>query len=269
MWETCRDRIVHRGHPVLLQHAVDQLDMADGRVTAIHARTPNGHKTFEADHVISTMPIRSLMLAISPAVPDRNRQAAEGLRYRDFLVVVLILKKVDVFPDNWIYIHTPGVQVGRIQNFNNWSSAMVPVAGMTCLGMEYFCFEGDGLWESKDEDLIAQGAAEFEALGLGSRSDVVDGTVIRMPKAYPIYDAAYKSHVAAVREFIDPISNLHTVGRNGMHQYNNQDHSMLAAMLTVANMQGASHDPWNNNTGFEYHEEQRLETSSPRSAGGV
>ena len=146
---------------------------------------------------------------------------------------------------------------------------MVPVLGMTCLGMEYFCFKGDGLWESKDEELIARGAAELEALGLGSRSDVVDGTVIRMPKAYPIYDSAYKGHLSVVREFLDPISNLHTVGRNGMHQYNNQDHSMLAAMLSVANMQGASYDPWDTNTGYEYHEEQRLEASARRSNGRV
>jgi protoporphyrinogen oxidase len=268
MWETCRDRILERGHQVLLEHAVDRFDMSDGRVTAVHARTPNGRQTFEAEHVISTMPLRSLVRAISPAAPDRCREAAEGLRYRDFLVVVLILKKDDLFPDNWIYIHTPGVHVGRIQNFNNWSSAMVPVAGMTCLGMEYFCFKGDGLWEAKDEELIAKGAAELEILGLGRRSDVVDGTVLRMPKAYPIYDAAYKGHLSAIREFIDPISNLHTVGRNGMHQYNNQDHSMLAAMLTVANMQGAAYDPWDTNTGFEYHEEQRLDTAHQRSTVG-
>jgi protoporphyrinogen oxidase len=159
--------------------------------------------------------------------------------------------------------------VGRIQNFNNWSLAMVPIVGMTCLGMEYFCFKSDGLWNRKDEELIAQGAAELETLGLGRRSDVVDGTVLRMPKAYPIYDAAYKGHLAAVRECLDPIANLHTVGRNGMHQYNNQDHSMLAAMLTAANMQGASYDPWDTNTGFEYHEEQRLEPSRPRSTGGA
>ena len=264
MWETCRDRVVERGHQVLLQHYVDHVELSDGRVKAVHARTPSGPKTFEAEHVISTMPIRSLVRAISPTVPDSIRQEAEGLRYRDFLVVALILNKDGLFPDNWIYIHTPGVQVGRIQNFNNWSAAMVPAAGMTCLGMEYFCFKGDGLWESKDEELIARGAAELEALGLGRRSDVVDGTVIRMPKAYPIYDSAYKGHLSAVREFLDPISNLHTVGRNGMHQYNNQDHSMLAAMLSVANMQGGSYDPWDTNTGFEYHEEQRLETATPR-----
>jgi protoporphyrinogen oxidase len=269
MWETCRDRVVDRGHQVLLQHHVDRFEMSGGLVTAVHARTPNGPRTFEAEHVISTMPIRSLVRAISPAVPDRIREAAEGLRYRDFLVVALILSKDGIFPDNWIYIHTPGVQVGRIQNFNNWSSAMVPVPGMTCLGMEYFCFKGDGLWESKDEELIAQGAAELELLGLGSRSDVVDGTVIRMPKAYPIYDSAYKGHLSVVRGFLDPISNLHTVGRNGMHQYNNQDHSMLAAMLSVANMQGASYDPWDTNTDYEYHEEQRLEASARRSNGSV
>jgi protoporphyrinogen oxidase len=269
MWEACRDHVVDRGHPVLLHHSVDQIDLSGGRVTAVHATTPNGRKTFEAEHVISTMPIGALVRAISPAAPDRSRQAADGLRYRDFLVVVLILKKDHLFPDNWVYIHTPGVQVGRIQNFNNWSLAMVPIVGMTCLGMEYFCFKSDGLWNRKDEELIAQGAAELETLGLGRRSDVVDGTVLRMPKAYPIYDAAYKGHLAAVRECLDPIANLHTVGRNGMHQYNNQDHSMLAAMLTAANMQGASYDPWDTNTGFEYHEEQRLEPSRPRSTGGA
>ena len=271
MWEMCRDRVVERGHPVLLQHKVERLDVSDGRVTAVHARTSSGVRRFEADHVISTMPLRSLVRAISPAVPERVRLAAEGLRYRDFLVVALILEKDELFPDNWIYIHTPGVRVGRIQNFNNWSPAMVPLPGMTCLGMEYFCFKGDGLWESSDAELVALGAAELEALGLGRRADVVDGTVIRMPKAYPIYDSAYKGHLSVIREFLEPISNLHTVGRNGMHQYNNQDHSMLASMLTVANMQGASYDPWDTNTGFEYHEEQRLETSTPdgRTVGGA
>jgi protoporphyrinogen oxidase len=268
MWEACRDRIVDRGHAVHLQHRVDHLEMAGDRVTAVHVQTPDGPRTFEAEHVISTMPIRSLARALSPAVPEHIRQRAEGLRYRDFLVVALILNKEHLFPDNWLYIHTPGVQVGRIQNFNNWSAAMVPVAGMTCLGMEYFCFKGDGLWESTDEELIALGAKELEALGLARRSDVVDGTVIRMPKAYPIYDSLYKAHLSAVREFLEPISNLHTVGRNGMHQYNNQDHSMLAAMMTVANMQGGSYDPWDTNSGFEYHEEQRLERApSPQPVG--
>jgi len=264
MWEACRDRIVERGHSVLMQHGVDRCHVTAGRVTVVEARTPEGSKSFEADHVISTMPIRSLVRAITPAVPDRIRHAAEGLRYRDFLVVALILKKEKLFPDNWIYVHTPGVQVGRIQNFNNWSPAMVPVPGMTCLGMEYFCFKGDGLWESTDEALIEQASTELVALGLGSRSDVVDGTVIRMPKAYPIYDSTYRGYLSTVREFVDPIANLHTVGRNGMHQYNNQDHSMLAALWSVANMQGASYDPWDTNTGYEYHEEQQLDKPERR-----
>jgi protoporphyrinogen oxidase len=260
MWEACRDRVVSAGHPVLLRHYVDRIDVLGGRATAVHVRTPDGDRTYPADHVISTMPIRSLVRAISPAVPPEIRSAGEGLKYRDFIAVALMLKRDRLFPDNWIYIHTPGVKVGRIQNFNNWSAAMVPVPGMTCLGMEYFCFKGDGLWESRDEDLIAQAARELETLGLAKLADVVDGKVIRMPKAYPIYDGDYRRHLDTVRAFIDPISNLHTVGRNGMHKYNNQDHSMLAAMMAVWNMQGASHDVWNINVDFDYHEEQKIET---------
>jgi len=258
MWEACRDRVVERGHQVLLGHYVDRLHMENGRVVAVTAKTPDGQRTFPGEHFISTLPVRSLVRGIRPAAPAEAREAADGLRYRDFLVVALILNRDKLFPDNWIYIHTPGVKVGRIQNFNNWSAAMVPEPGTTCLGLEYFCFKGDGLWSARDEDLIAQATRELEALGLARASDVVDGTVIRMPKAYPIYDSAYRGHLGRVREFIDPIANLHTVGRNGMHKYNNQDHSMLAAMMAIANMRGASHDIWDVNTDFDYHEEQRL-----------
>ena len=183
-------------------------------------------------------------------------RAANGLRYRDYLTVVLIVKREHVFPDNWIYIHTPGVQVGRIQNFNNWSKAMVPDEGRTCLGMEYFCFEGDGLWTSSDADLVKLATRELGELGLADPTRVVDGTVVRMPKAYPVYDASYREHLDNVRAFIDPIPNLHTVGRNGMHKYNNQDHSMLTAMMAVENMHGASHDVWAVNVEQEYHEER-------------
>ena len=266
MWETCRDRIVERGQQVLLRHYVDRVEHAAGRVLAVRAQTPEGERVFEAEHVISTMPVRSLVRAMSPAAPAAVRDAAEGLRYRDFVAVALMLNGDNLFPDNWIYIHTPGVKVGRIQNFNNWSAAMVPVPGMTCLGMEYFCFKGDGLWESRDEDLIAQASSELEQLGLARRADVVDGCVIRMPKAYPIYDADYRRHLTTVRELIDPIRNLHTVGRNGMHKYNNQDHSMLTAMMTVWNMHGASHDVWEVNTDFDYHEEQKVGTVQPLAA---
>jgi protoporphyrinogen oxidase len=266
MWEACRDRVVECGHQVLLRHDVDRIEMHGGRACTVHASTPSGERTFEADHVISTTAVRSLVRALSPRPPHEVCEAAEGLRYRDFLVVALILNRDKLFPDNWIYIHTPGVKVGRIQNFNNWSAAMVPTPGMTCLGMEYFCFEGDGLWTARDEDLIAQAGRELEQLGLAQQSSIVDGTVIRMPKAYPIYDASYRTHLMKVREFIDVIPNLHTVGRNGMHKYNNQDHSMLAAMLTVSNMQGGSHDIWDINTDMDYHEEQKLEATSAGAA---
>jgi protoporphyrinogen oxidase len=219
-----------------------------------------------ADHVISTMPLQSLICALSPEADADARRAAEGLRYRDFVLVALILTGDNLFPDNWIYIHTPGVKVGRIQNFNNWSRAMVPEPNRTCLGMEYFCFRGDGLWESTDAELIARAADELTTLGLANGSQVVDGTVVRMPKAYPVYDAAYRGHVERVRELLDPIPNLHTVGRNGMHKYNNQDHSMLTAMMTVWNMLGERHDVWSANTDLEYLEEQRLEAVPDRNA---
>jgi protoporphyrinogen oxidase len=270
MWETCRDRIEAMGNHVYMEHRATGLVCNAGGVTRVHAHSPEGEKVFEADHVISTMDVRALVHTLHPTPPKRTLDAANGLRYRDFLVVALILDKDHLFPDNWIYIHSPGVKVGRIQNFNNWSEAMVPEEGRTCLGLEYFCFEGDGLWKSSDEDLIALAAREMEHLGLAKANLVRDGTVIRMPKAYPIYDAAYQEHLDTVREFIDPIPNLHTVGRNGMHKYNNQDHSMLTAMMTICNMEGASHDIGRVNTDFEYHEEQRLANHSrPGSQGTV
>lgn len=269
MWETCRDRIEAIGNQVLLRHYVTAFETSGGRVTGVRASTPAGEKTFVANHVISTTDVRALVRALRPAPPEEIRAAAEGLKYRDFLVVALMLNKERLFPDNWIYIHTPGVKVGRIQNFNNWSAAMVPEPGMTCLGMEYFCFEGDGLWAGKDEDLVRLASRELEQLGLAKAGDVVDGAVVRMPKAYPIYDSTYRQHLDVLRTYIDPIPNLHTVGRNGMHKYNNQDHSMLTAMMTVWNMQGASHDIWSVNTDFEYHEEQRLEAPRPQAVAAV
>jgi len=260
MWEACRDRIREMGGQVLMEHRAVALETAGGRVRAVRAATPDGERRFEADHVISSLPLKNLIGCFDPGVPAPVSEAAAGLGYRDFLVVAVMLGREKLFPDNWIYIHTPGVKVGRIQNFNNWSAAMVPVPGMTCLGLEYFCFEGDGLWSSDDADLIERAARELEVLGLAQASDVRDGAVIRMPKAYPVYDSKYRGHLDVIRGHIDPIPNLHTVGRNGMHKYNNQDHSMLTAMMAVWNMEGADHDIWEVNTDFEYHEEQRLES---------
>jgi protoporphyrinogen oxidase len=259
MWERCRDRVVAMGNQVLLGHRVVVFDVRDGRLTSVCAQTPEGERHFTADHVISTTDIRGLVRALCPVAPAAVLRAAEGLKYRDFLVVALMLNRDGLFPDNWLYIHSLGVRVGRIQNFNNWSADMVPEPG-TCLGMEYFCFAGDNLWTSSDEELIRLASSELQQLGIGGSADIVDGSVVRMPKAYPIYDSTYREHLDVLRSHLDPIPNLHTVGRNGMHKYNNQDHSMLTAMMTVWNMLGASHDIWNVNTDFEYHEEQKIET---------
>jgi protoporphyrinogen oxidase len=266
MWERCRDRVEELGGSVLMRHRVSRFETRDGRVVAVRAETPLGERRFEGDHFISTLPLRSLVGALEPEPSAAVRCAGEGLRYRDFLVVALVLDREDLFPDNWIYVHTPGIKVGRIQNFNNWSAAMVPVPGRTCLGLEYFCFEGDGLWTASDEALIALARSELEVLGLAPGAEVEDGAVVRMPKAYPIYDSEYRQHLAQIRGYIDPIANLHTVGRNGMHKYNNQDHSMLTAMFAVENMLGAAHDIWEVNTDFEYHEEQRIEQQEPMAA---
>lgn len=262
MWEACQKRVEELGGEVLLRHYVNEVEVKDGRALAIHAETPAGRRRIEGDHFIVTMPVRSLVRAITPTAPPHIREAGEGLNYRDFLVVALILDEAEAFPDNWIYIHTPGVKVGRIQNFGNWSRDMIAEAGKTCLGMEYFCFKGDNLWETSDEDLIDLAKTELGRLELGDPDKVIDGAVVRMPKAYPVYDSVYREHLDTVRSFIDPIANLHPVGRNGMHKYNNQDHSMFTAMITVWNMQGANHDIWAVNTDFEYHEEMRKEPAA-------
>ncbi len=269
MWETATERVRAMGGEVLLGHAVTAVELHEGRAVAVRARTAEGERRFACDHVISTTDVRALVRALDPAPPARIRSAGDGLRYRDFLTVALMIDRPDLFPDNWIYIHTPGVKVGRIQNFNNWSKAMVADADRTtCLGLEYFCFEGDGLWTTPDAELIALATRELAQLGLDAGATVFDGTVVRQRKAYPIYDGEYRAHLDEVRSFIDAIPNLHCVGRNGMHKYNNQDHSMLTAMMTVWNMQGAAHDVWSVNTDYEYHEEIRVPDARP-AAGTV
>ena len=257
MWEMCRDRVTERGHDVHLNHYVDRIHLRNGRVAAITAKSPAGERTFEAEHFITTMPIRSLVRAISPGVPATVREAAEGLRYRDFLVVALMLNRDKLFPDNWIYIHDPSVKVGRVQNFLSWSPAMVPKPGYACLGLEYFCFEGDGLWTSDDRNLIALAKDEIGRIGLVDPALVADACVVRQPKAYPVYDEDYRAHVQAVRsDLAARFPTLHLVGRNGMHKYNNQDHAMMTAMLTVRNiLKGRRvYDVWGVNEDAEYSE---------------
>jgi len=259
MWERCAERVVEFGGRVLMGHRVTSVVVRGGAARAVLVDCGDETLRIEAEHFITTMPLRSLVRALDPLPPTEVLGAGEKLAYRDFILVALILDREPLFPDNWIYVHTPGVQVGRIQNFNNWSTAMVPREGVTCIGMEYFCFQGDALWSRGDTDLIALATEELDKLGLAGGARVVDGTVVRMPKAYPIYDSTYRDNVHAIRGYIDRIPNLVTVGRNGMHKYNNQDHSMFTAMLAVENMNGASHDLWSVNTDFEYHEEQRLD----------
>ena len=191
----------------------------------------------EAHHVISSAPLSWLVGAIRPELPGEALEAAASLRYRDFLTVALILKPRVSFADNWIYIHDPNLKVGRIQNFANWSAAMVPEPGMACYGMEYFTNTDEPLWQLGDADLIALATRELEALALCHPGDVVDGAVIRQPKAYPVYDDNYRSNRQIIKQALrDHCPNLHTIGRNGMHQYNNQDHSMMTAMLTARNI---------------------------------
>ena len=256
MWDAARDRIVASGRgQVLMGHALKQLasDGAGGwRLAASHA---DGEVVIAARHAISSAPLRELAARLHP-LPATGINA-KALRYRDFLTVALKIRADDLFPDNWIYIHDSKVKVGRIQNFRSWSPEMVPDAGVACVGLEYFCFEGDGLWSMADADLIALATREMEQLGLVRAEQVIGGAVVRQEKAYPVYDEDYAAHVAALRaELEERFPSLHLVGRNGMHRYNNQDHAMMTAMLSVENILAGEriYDVWCVNEDAEYHE---------------
>jgi protoporphyrinogen oxidase len=211
------------------------------------------------------LPLRETVLAFDPPLPSEAVAAAQRLSYRDFLTVALVVDGENPFPDNWIYIHDPAVKLGRIQNFGNWSAAMIGRAGTTCLGLEYFCFEGDGLWTMSDADLVGLGKRELVQLGLVDAAHILEGAVVRMEKAYPVYDAEYRQNVSVIRTAIEQhASNLQVVGRNGMHKYNNQDHSMLTALLAVKNLKGGHYNLWHVNTDAEYHEEREDDASAGR-----
>jgi protoporphyrinogen oxidase len=259
MWERVVDLVRERGHRVDFGVDVVAIRHRDGRATEVVTRGPAGEAVWPATHVISSMPLQELVLALDPPAPDPVRAAARRLAYRDFLTVVLIVDRAALFADNWIYVHSAGVQVGRIQNFKNWSPEMVPDPRYTSLGLEYFCQEGDALWTTPEADLVALGARELEAIGLATRAEVVDGTVVRQPKAYPIYDAEYAACLDTIKAWLgSAFTNLQTIGRNGLHKYNNQDHSMLTAIAAVDNIGGARHDLWAINTERSYHEEVRV-----------
>jgi protoporphyrinogen oxidase len=252
MWEAMTDAIEAQGNEVLLETRVDGLRIENDRVVEVVA----GGRTYaDPEAVVSSLPLREVVLMAQPEPPREVVEAALGLRYRDFLSVALVVDGEDLFPDNWIYIHEPGVRVGRIQNFRSWSPWMVPDPAKACVGMEYFCFAGDDLWTMSDDDLVELAAAELAALGLATRAKVERGYPMRVPKAYPIYDEDYAERVKTIRSWLDGIENLQQVGRNGLHRYNNSDHSMLTAMRAVDNLlAGAHHDIWEVNAESVYHE---------------
>jgi protoporphyrinogen oxidase len=255
MWERCRERVEAAGTKVLTEAGVVRVEHDAGRAHAVVAETGSSSTRFEADHVVSSMPINQLVEAMDPPPPPDVLAAARRLRHRDFLTVALVVPERHAFPDNWIYVHDPEVRVGRVQNFGAWSPYMVR-DGRTCLGLEYFVAEGDELWAAADDELIRRATSDLARLRLVPDGSVEAGYVVRMPKAYPIYDDGYAGRVAIVRDWLtENVANVHPVGRNGMHRYNNQDHSMYTAMLTVENiLDGAGHDVWSVNVEEEYLE---------------
>ena len=259
MWEACAEKVRKLGGSVMMGRKVTGCRFDSARnLWAVTARGANGDsEEYRAEHLISSMPIRELVAQIEPRLPEPALQAARSLRYRDFLTVGLIVHDRGRFTDNWIYIHDPSVQVGRVQNYKSWSPEMVPDSGYCSYGLEYFCFEGDGLWTTSDRELIDLAKVEIQKVNLAASADVVDGIVIRQPKAYPVYDDTYQQHVNTIRKALDEnCPTLHLVGRNGMHKYNNQDHAMMTAMLTAKNILAGErkYDVWAVNQDAEYHE---------------
>ncbi len=265
MWEKAASDITGLGGTIVMGARATRILHAGGRVVSVESVSPDGKaRTHEADQFIVSMPLQETVLAFDPPLSPEAVSAAQALRYRDFLTVALVIEGENPFPDNWIYIHEPGVKLGRIQNFRNWSEAMIGRPGTTCLGLEYFCFAGDGLWTASDADLIELGKRELAALGLVKSGRVEGGTVVRVEKAYPMYDPGYLERIAVIRSELERFPNLHVIGRNGMHKYNNQDHSMMTAMLAVRNLEGARYNLWKVNTDAEYHEDGPEEDRSGR-----
>lgn len=268
LWEVCAKKIEKMQGKIIMGSTVIgcQYDEKNAYWRVSYRNQSGDIQQTTAHHVISSAPLHSLVVEyLAPKLSSSAIQAASRLKYRDFLIVVLILKDTQKLADNWIYIHDPAVKVGRIQNFKSWSPEMVPDENMCCYGMEYFCFEGDGIWSSHDEDLIQKAKQELEKIGLAKANDIIDGCVVRQAKAYPVYDEDYKKNVEIIRQEIhEKFPTLHLVGRNGMHKYNNQDHAMMTAMLSVKNILANKmlFDIWNVNQDAEYHESGRAGAQS-------
>jgi protoporphyrinogen oxidase len=265
LWEACAVKVEEAGGSVELGRRVVSLARSGDLWQVAHEGEGDDRRELQARHVISSAAIGDLIGMIRPPLDDATRNAAAGLRHRDFLTVALIVEDRGAFSDQWLYVHDPRVRVGRIQNFKMWSPWMVPDPATTCYGLEYFCFQDDDIWRLDDQSLIRIASEELTTLGLVRPGDIRDGTVVRQPRAYPIYDEGYAGRVAAIRRALEACCpNLWTVGRNGMHRYNNQDHSMVTALLTVENILAGTmrYDPWRVNEDAMYHEEGRAATES-------
>ena len=250
LWSRMREIVEHRGVQVVLNASVERVHWKEGQAVSVEA----AGRRYEGTHVICSIPVRELIHKLDPVAPEALRVAAEEFKYRDFLTVALMVRARNLFPDNWIYLHDPKVLAGRVQNYKNWSPDMTPSAEMTCLGVEYFCNESDAIWKRSDTELIGLAKREMAQLGLVREQEVVDGAVVRMVKAYPVYDRCYKHGLGVVRDFLASVPNLQLIGRNGMHRYNNQDHSMLTGILAARNVSGSHFDLWNLNVDKDYLE---------------
>jgi len=257
MWQRFQEYITEGGGLVLPNSEVTGLRHENSSIVSIEYLNDNKLIETSVKHLISSMPIPKLISIMKPDPPDKVVKAANRLSYRAFIIVILILNKKDIFPDQWIYIHSPDVRVGRIQNFKNWSAAMVADTDKTSIGMEYFCNQDDDIWRMNDADLIDMASGELSRIGLAKVSDISDGYVVRQPDAYPVYNEGYKENLDVIREYLVTFDNIQSIGRGGTHRYNNMDHSMLTGIQAVQNYSGAKHDIWNVNEDEEYLEEDR------------
>ena len=274
MWETVARKVEEKGGRIIKNFDVTHLRCQGDRIVAVAGTDEAGNRLeFTGDYFFSTMPIQELIRSMDASVPSNVREVSEGLMYRDFVTVGMLLKGlklakrekgINLIDDNWIYIQEPDVLVGRLQIFNNWSPHLVASADTVWIGAEYFCYEGDELWTKSDREMASFAVQELAKIGIIDSEEVIDSTVLRMPKTYPAYFGTY-SRFGELRAFLDKFSNLFLIGRNGMHRYNNQDHSMLTAMVSVDNIiagQLSKEAIWDVNTEMEYHESKQGDSSS-------
>ncbi|NQT79715.1 MAG: NAD(P)/FAD-dependent oxidoreductase [Candidatus Aminicenantes bacterium] len=254
MWDSARDLVQKQGGTVKLNSKVKRFAKKGNKIISILTESNGSLQEITGDYFLSSIPLKELIESIDPPAPNDVLEAARRLRYRDFFTVGIVINKANIFPDNWIYIHSPEVRVGRIQNYKNWSPEMVPDSQTTSLGLEYFCFVTDEIWKKDEYELIELGKKEVVQLKFTTRDQISDGFVLKSPKTYPIYDEGYQERINIIKNYLSTIGNLQTMGRNGLHRYNNQDHSMLSAILAVRNILGEKYSTWDINIDDEYHE---------------